>query len=471
MNEERPIEKLLRRYAKKRREEAGAPELHPATRRLLQGEVARQFPKPSAPKKTSFVQMLKAWLPRLGWSTALIVVFGVVAVTVFKGNKASNFASRSAGTSPVELAKNEPAPEPTISQPAERDAESRKQLAATPPASAAAPAFGPTRTDVPAPAPSSAVLADEAKAFREVKPLEEATGGVKSQSRQADKDTFANKGVVTLDGRGAPQPSARSRTDSQELASIARRSSPELRAEPSQSTGNIADAKASSEKLGFADAALANRTIAPSVNSNLFAGGSVGDRASGQGTFYQRSETALKAQNISQAYANTESTKRFKASGDVQFNAVLENFRIEQAGNQLRVIDGDGSTYLGTITPTTLTKAKMETKGAEQLKKDAEALAPRALTTDSSQAQLGRAYLYRVSGTNRTLNQHVEFSWNFVPTNTVLMQEASRLNGKIEGEKSNELQLLPSMLQNSEVSGEIKLDATRSLRIQATPVK
>ena len=44
MDNERPIEKLLRAFAKKRRDSAGAPvEMHPATRRLLQGEVARQF--------------------------------------------------------------------------------------------------------------------------------------------------------------------------------------------------------------------------------------------------------------------------------------------------------------------------------------------------------------------------------------------------------------------------------------------
>src|SRR5712664_201477 len=40
---ERDIEKTLKAYAKKRREEAGAPlEMHPATRRLLQGEVTRR---------------------------------------------------------------------------------------------------------------------------------------------------------------------------------------------------------------------------------------------------------------------------------------------------------------------------------------------------------------------------------------------------------------------------------------------
>src|SRR5277367_1062159 len=47
MEPERKIEKLLRAYAKKRRADAGDPlKLHPATRRLLQGEVARRKSKP-----------------------------------------------------------------------------------------------------------------------------------------------------------------------------------------------------------------------------------------------------------------------------------------------------------------------------------------------------------------------------------------------------------------------------------------
>jgi hypothetical protein len=47
MEPERKIEKLLRAYAKKRRAEAGdSLKLHPATRRLLQGEAARRAPRP-----------------------------------------------------------------------------------------------------------------------------------------------------------------------------------------------------------------------------------------------------------------------------------------------------------------------------------------------------------------------------------------------------------------------------------------
>ena len=70
---ERPIEKLLRAAAKKRRDEAGAPfELHPANRRLLQGEVARKFAKP---QRTTLVRRALGQLwPRLAWGVAILAV-------------------------------------------------------------------------------------------------------------------------------------------------------------------------------------------------------------------------------------------------------------------------------------------------------------------------------------------------------------------------------------------------------------
>lgn len=44
---QRDIEKELLAYKQRRREQAGAPqELHPATRRMLQGEVARSASRP-----------------------------------------------------------------------------------------------------------------------------------------------------------------------------------------------------------------------------------------------------------------------------------------------------------------------------------------------------------------------------------------------------------------------------------------
>src|SRR5437899_11089473 len=49
------IDELLKAYAKKRREEMGTPiELHPAVRKMLQGEVAKQHPAPPSERKSIF---------------------------------------------------------------------------------------------------------------------------------------------------------------------------------------------------------------------------------------------------------------------------------------------------------------------------------------------------------------------------------------------------------------------------------
>jgi hypothetical protein len=78
MEPERKIEKLLRAYAKKRRAQAGdSLKLHPATRRLLQGEVARRKPKSGDDKGVS----VTLWeLFRQRWALfagfALLVFFG-----------------------------------------------------------------------------------------------------------------------------------------------------------------------------------------------------------------------------------------------------------------------------------------------------------------------------------------------------------------------------------------------------------
>ena len=82
---ERPIEKLLRAAAKKRRDEAGAPfELHPADRRLLQGEVARQFASRAAREPLALIEVVwdncgrgspgpsPSW-PSLGWRCGSLV--------------------------------------------------------------------------------------------------------------------------------------------------------------------------------------------------------------------------------------------------------------------------------------------------------------------------------------------------------------------------------------------------------------
>ena len=83
MNDERPIEKLLRRYAKKRRDDADpVRQLHPATRRLLQGEAARQFPKPKSTETSGFdvfgAAFARRWIYAVG--AIVVLILGQAAV-------------------------------------------------------------------------------------------------------------------------------------------------------------------------------------------------------------------------------------------------------------------------------------------------------------------------------------------------------------------------------------------------------
>lgn len=70
---EHNMDKTLKAYADQRRAEAGAPaELHPATRRLLQGEVARQRPAQSSPA-APWWQRLNSFWPRMAAASVIVI--------------------------------------------------------------------------------------------------------------------------------------------------------------------------------------------------------------------------------------------------------------------------------------------------------------------------------------------------------------------------------------------------------------
>src|SRR5436309_1561284 len=128
MEPERPIEKLLSAYAKKRSDEAGAPfDLHPATRRLLQGEVARKFAKEKRQPGSLLGSLAMLW-PRFMWGLGMLAVLVVVFAMVLPlWNKDQSKSL---------LAKHEPVAEELGARAA--------------PQSAAAPATTPAQTAAPA---------------------------------------------------------------------------------------------------------------------------------------------------------------------------------------------------------------------------------------------------------------------------------------------------------------------------------
>src|SRR5207245_6054564 len=76
----RNLEEQLTAWARKRRDEAGAPfELHPATRKLLQDEVARTFPKKSNEPAPEHAGWLKIFWPRFALAGSLCLAMVILA--------------------------------------------------------------------------------------------------------------------------------------------------------------------------------------------------------------------------------------------------------------------------------------------------------------------------------------------------------------------------------------------------------
>src|ERR1041384_5435214 len=81
------IDELLQAYAKKRREQMRAPlEVHPATRNLLQAEVARTFPRKSSAAE-SWLESLKMFWPRVAFALSILLVLGVGSWSLLQSNR------------------------------------------------------------------------------------------------------------------------------------------------------------------------------------------------------------------------------------------------------------------------------------------------------------------------------------------------------------------------------------------------
>src|ERR1039458_1762958 len=116
---ERPIEKLLRAAAQKRRDDAGPPfELHPADRRLLQGEVARKFVQPQRQDR-SFAELLAQWWPRLAGGVAIFAVLALAvrALLPLPRNDKSEALLAKNQSVPKDMLAQEPPPAPTALPP------------------------------------------------------------------------------------------------------------------------------------------------------------------------------------------------------------------------------------------------------------------------------------------------------------------------------------------------------------------
>ncbi len=155
-------------------------------------------------------------------------------------------------------------------------------------------------------------------------------------------------------------------------------------------------------------------------------------------------------------------------------NRILVSFRVEQSGQQLRVIDSDNSVYTGSIQPASSAflpaGSQVSLVGTQG---SATPLATAAALREAPMAQKPAIqYFFQVVGTNRSSNQEVVFSGTFnAETNLNLAtpgQAGQQFNRNAVYDKLGAGQL-PITLQNVRLSGTVLIGQEQARQLEAVP--
>ncbi len=418
MSEEpkKPIEQELETYARQRRLEAGEPlELHSATRRMLQDEVARTYRPPTRARQSRQSWLSGLW-PRVALAGPAFAALVVVGVIWWGAMQPPPEEARVAEVERlVRSSEGQPRPEKeALSDTAQRPAETPR-LALAPPSSSSERSYqdegklSKQRQAAKTPAPTPQPLAPTGAPSPANRPAP--TAGAKVASRPA-----AAEKPKSLAAAGQ-EPRAESRfgialAPADPLAqSIPEASSVRLSLDAIRAAEKT-EVPALAAELSVATATVRAVTLSPRA-SETEAGKQI-DALEQTARGVQAGDTTS---HVTWLYQNT--------AVPANSPAVLNSFQVQQTGEQLRFIDADGSTYLGRLVETadaTAATAATATKASEarrlSSRRDTKApasqpalRAKKALSPQTNQA--GATYNFIAQGTNRSLNQLVVFQGNY----------------------------------------------------------
>jgi hypothetical protein len=379
MEEERKIEKLLRAYAKKRRADAGDPlKLHPAARRLLQDEVKRLKPKPDEDDSMSLWELFRQqWVFLLGFALIVFFVATMFLPALSSAKKKAASVSALNNLKQIGFAVQLAAGDANGRLPASLDALTN-QL------------------------DSPAVLTDpqSGKPFVYVAGNED-LGALRTNTVLAYSPEDKNgRAVLLADGTVERVDRARFR---------------ELTNQP---VLELALAKDRSIE-GFGGAGIPAPVAAPSSPMPVTADtlSQTADNSAKMAPVTALANNSLmkaerpKLQAVQQlAQAQFKSIENLfrNNSAAAKTSPVLANFQVRQTGNEIQVLDGDGSVYDGSLRAASAIDQTGPAGSAGTRQQEAQQ-SPDSVGGESATAQ---SYFFRVTGMNRTLKQKVVFSGN-----------------------------------------------------------
>ncbi len=412
---ERQIEKLLRAAAAKRREQATRPfDLHPATRRLLQGEVARRFPL-SGRRAIDKSLWLRVFWRRLAWSLGLAVVLGAGLWVALESNQ-------SGPSSSMEMASR------TI-----RDLAPAAETSPSPPAAPSVEA--PAASLVPPPVPAAGLdrsLADASTAAKKT----EATGQEARQRANLRAETATEGDSQQMFARryGLATPPQKDKID-------AWGGGVSVRTNPGPAT--------------FAPTQVA---AAPTMDAiavggpNATSSESPRSKAADERTAtLRRSPSPLTQNGQIDIYRRITAGENPRSELDDRPNSqILALFTVERKGDDLRIVDADGSVYAGIVdrppagfTPSrglgaATTPGSTATRYAEPAVRTDTMPKPAAVKPTAA-AQADGFFSFRVSGTNKTLGKQVIFIGNLSPAAATVgsLGSASEVGSAVSNRTTN----------------------------------
>jgi hypothetical protein len=160
--------------------------------------------------------------------------------------------------------------------------------------------------------------------------------------------------------------------------------------------------------------------------------------------------------NFRQQFSKNASDQALRSKPKQTLN-ILNEFQVEQTDHEIRVVDGDGSTYSGRLEPL----AKNDARSIFNQKRNYAAPSSRAPASFDDKAQATNAEFYfRATGYNSSLKKRVVFEGNYIASSSAEQKKAAEPKAKAEAEERGE-QTRARITGTAEIPGEspVQIDA------------
>ncbi len=511
-------EEMLKRYAKERRERESDFSLHPASRRMLQGEVKRQFGAPQA--RAAWLTRFGFWRSRFAAAAALVAVI-FVGVWFFGRDSRSPRQEFAKATSPrvekelflaraerLTEAGKQPAPD-RLNESAKTEVATRSLADAIEVQSKSMRVPVPSTALAPAQKPQSAL--DNVTLYRDASTGVAATSAFNysvalapaqnSQGAQRPPATATQLGFTAAQSEvpslnaaqnapGIPQfgvavanpsPIANEPLALSDDAKLAKQSSL-----PLEQRGDVAYRAQQIAPPPVALSAVPPQSVAaPAPGSPVAAQieeklnrGGIGGLASASQIktaptpqrFYRFRSTDAEIQVAQRNAIDAVGGK--KAESSDSSGSVLSQFTVEQEGNKLRWRDADGSVYEGTVATAAFGRRGLQMDLGTVAERDKDALThEKTPVLKEKNAKGDEEFFFSVSGTNVTTRQLVTVSGRFAPNTNGLAGGGEIVAGRLtpQPQPTPQRPRASGVLQNRQVmiEGTLRVGESNEQRFQA----